>query len=57
MQRHVANQLEAGYRVEEIAEVQAEVARLKANYDLLLAGTRIEEKEEAAIAAAARRSR
>lgn len=43
-----ANQLEAGYRVEEIAEAQAEVARLKANYDLLLAGTRIEEKEEAA---------
>ena len=39
--------MESGYRREEIAEAKAEVARLKANYDLLLAGTRKEEIEEA----------
>ncbi len=39
--------MESGYRPEEIAESNAEVARLQANYDLLLAGTRPEEIEEA----------
>jgi multidrug resistance efflux pump len=35
--------LEAGSRPEDIAEAEAEVARLQANYDLLYAGTRPEE--------------
>lgn len=38
---------ETGFRPEEIAEMQADLARLQANYDLLLAGTRPEEIEEA----------
>jgi multidrug resistance efflux pump len=38
---------ETGYRPEEIAEMQADVARMQANYDLLLAGTRPEEIQEA----------
>lgn len=40
--------LEKGYRVEDIAEAKAEMARLQAMYDLLLAGTRQEEIDEAA---------
>jgi multidrug resistance efflux pump len=39
---------EAGYRPEEVAEMQADLARLQANYDLLMAGTRQEEIDEAA---------
>jgi multidrug resistance efflux pump len=39
---------ETGYRPEEIAEAHADLARLQANYDLLLAGTRQEEIDEAA---------
>jgi membrane fusion protein YbhG len=39
--------MESGYRVEEIAESAADLARLQANYDLLLAGTRQEEIDEA----------
>ena len=38
--------MQAGYRPEEIAESKADLARLQANYDLLLAGTRREEIEE-----------
>jgi len=38
---------ESGYRREEVAETAADEARLKADYDLLLAGTRKEEIEEA----------
>jgi len=37
---------ESGYRREEVAETAADQARLKADYDLLLAGTRKEEMEE-----------
>lgn len=36
-----------GYRSEEIAETKAELARLQANLDLLEAGTRQEDKDEA----------
>jgi len=39
--------MESGYRAEEIAESKAELARLQANFELLLAGTRPEEIEEA----------
>lgn len=39
--------LESGFRVEDIAEMEADRARLQANLDLLLAGTRPEEIEEA----------
>jgi len=39
--------LETGYRLEEVAEMKADLARLQANYELLLAGTRPEEIEEA----------
>lgn len=39
--------MEAGYRVEDIAETVAQMAQLQANLDLLLAGTREEEKDEA----------
>jgi multidrug resistance efflux pump len=39
--------LESGYRPEEIAESEAELARLKANHALLEAGTRAEEIAEA----------
>ena len=48
--------MESGYRTEEIAEAEAELARLQAAYDLLLAGTRQEEIDEAAakVAGAAR---
>lgn len=42
-----AKMLESGYRPEEIAESKAELARLEANYNLLLAGTRQEEIDEA----------
>ncbi len=38
---------ESGYRIEDIAEMQADLARLQANYDLLVAGTRPEEIAEA----------
>lgn len=41
------NMMESGYRPEEVAETEADLARLTANYDLLLAGTRVEEKDEA----------
>jgi HlyD family secretion protein len=40
--------MEAGFRVEEVAEAEADMARFQANYDLLLAGTRQEDKDEAA---------
>jgi HlyD family secretion protein len=40
--------MEAGYRAEEVAEAEADLARYQANYDLLEAGTRQEEKDEAA---------
>lgn len=39
--------LEKGFRPEEITESQADLARLKANYDLLLAGSRQEEIDAA----------
>jgi HlyD family secretion protein len=42
-----AKMMESGYRPEEIAESKADLARLQANYDLLLAGTRQEEIAEA----------
>jgi multidrug resistance efflux pump len=38
--------LESGYREEEVAESQAELNRLQANYDLILAGNREEDKQE-----------
>jgi HlyD family secretion protein len=38
---------ESGYRVEEVAESEADLARLQANLDLLEAGTRQEEIDEA----------
>jgi multidrug resistance efflux pump len=40
-------QMKSGHEPEEVAESEAELARLQANLDLLLAGTRSEEKEEA----------
>jgi len=40
--------MEAGYRPEEVAEAEAELARYQADYDLLQAGTRQEDKDEAA---------
>jgi multidrug resistance efflux pump len=39
--------MEMGYRPEEVAESEADLDRLQANYDLLQAGTREEEKKEA----------
>jgi multidrug resistance efflux pump len=39
--------MKTGYEPEEVAETVADLARLQANLDLLLAGTRPEEKEEA----------
>ncbi len=42
-----AKMMETGYRIEEIAESKADLAKLQANFDLLLAGTRKEEIEEA----------
>jgi HlyD family secretion protein len=42
-----AKMMETGYRLEEIAESKADLAKLQANYDLLLAGTRQEEIDEA----------
>jgi multidrug resistance efflux pump len=38
--------MEAGYRPEEIAESRADLARLQAEYDLILAGSREEDKAE-----------
>jgi multidrug resistance efflux pump len=40
--------MEAGYRPEEVAEAEADLARYQADYDLLQAGTRQEDKDEAA---------
>jgi len=40
--------MESGYRPEEVAEAEADLARFQADYDLLQAGTRQEDKDEAA---------
>ena len=44
--------MEAGYRPEEIAEAEAETARLQAVYDQLLVGTRSEDLRRAEARAA-----
>src|SRR5207248_10845775 len=38
--------MESGYRIEDVAEMRGDLARLQANHELLLAGTRNEEIEE-----------